>query len=154
MNKLMLSEIQTDRYVTLAYAELDRTCGHMRIVQAGHPHPVIQRADGSVAMLGEGGLPVGLFDGAEYFEFQSVLKPGERLLMVSDGITECPNPDGEELGQEGLERILRHLSSFRGNALLEALIWELARWHASDDFPDDISCALFEYDGPKEASAP
>ncbi len=149
MNQLMLSEIQTDRYVTLAYAELDRSCGQMRIVQAGHPHPVIQRADGSVATLGEGGLPVGLFDGAEYSEFASKLKPGERLLMVSDGITECPNPAGEELGHEGLERILKHLTPFRGNALLEALIWELARWHESDEFPDDISCALFEYDGPR-----
>lgn len=149
MNRVMLSEIQTDRYVTLAYAELNRATGHVRMVQAGHPHPVVQYADGSSKLLGEGGLPVGLFDGAEYTEFQTCLKPGERLLLVSDGVTECPDPAGEELGHEGLERMLQHLSPLRGNSLLDALMWELARWHASEEFPDDISCALFEYDGPR-----
>ena len=146
MNELMLSEIQTDRYVTLAYAEIDRSNGKVRIVQAGHPHPIIQHVDGSVTALGDGGLPVGLLDGAEFSDFEATLLPGERLLLVSDGVTECPDPSEEELGHEGLDRILSRLAALRGNALLEALMWELARWHESEDFPDDISCALFEYD--------
>ena len=148
MNRLMLSEIQTERYVTLTYAIIDRRSGLVRLVQAGHPHPVIQHADGTCTQLGNGGMPVGLLGGAEYFEVQAKLLPGERLLMISDGVTECPDLRGEELGQEGLERTLRTLSPLRGNALLNALMWDLARWHGSEDFPDDVSCALFEYNKP------
>lgn len=145
MNSLLLSEIQTDRYLTLAHAVIDRTTGRVSLVQAGHPHPVIQRHTGEVAMLGTGGLPIGLFDGAGYEGFDAQLDPGDRLLLVSDGVTECPNPEGEELGNEGLAAILTTLADMPGRQMLDALIWELARWHGSEDFPDDISCALFEY---------
>ncbi|WP_417626555.1 PP2C family protein-serine/threonine phosphatase [Pararhodobacter aggregans] len=145
MNRLMLSEIQTERYATLAYAEINRTNGHIRMVQAGHPYPVIQHRDGSISLLGEGGLPVGLLDEATYTGFETRLEPGERLLILSDGITECPNPDGVELGQEGLAEILRNLGDLKGTRLLDALMWELSRWHGSEDFPDDMSCAVYEY---------
>lgn len=147
MNALMLTEIQTERYATLAYAEIDRSTGHMRLVQAGHPHPLIQHVSGEISPIGEGGLPVGLLEGAKYTGFEAQLQPGERLLMVSDGITECPDPQGRQLGHEGLERILGRLTRLRGAALLDALIRELAHWHGSEDFPDDVSCALFEYSG-------
>ncbi|MCC5987627.1 MAG: SpoIIE family protein phosphatase [Pararhodobacter sp.] len=147
MNRLLMSEIQTERYATLCYAEIDRSSGLVRMVQAGHPHPLIQHADGTITYLGAGGLPIGLLSDAGYEGFEARLRPGERLLLVSDGITECPDEAGEELGMAGLERILQGLAGLRGEALMEALIWELARWAGNEDFPDDISCALFEYDG-------
>lgn len=145
MNALLLSEVQTDRYLTLAYATIDRSNGRVRLVQAGHPHPVVQRSTGEVSVLGTGGLPIGLFEGAAYEGFDAQLNPGDRLLLVSDGVTECPNPQGEELGDEGLAAILTQLADRPGRPMLDDLIWELARWHGSEDFPDDISCALFEY---------
>jgi len=147
INRLMLSEIQTERYVTLAYAEIDRSSGLVRMVQAGHPHPVVQHRDRSITLLGEGGLPVGLLEDARYRGFETQLQPGERLFLLSDGVTECPNPQGVELGHEGLARILDKLGGLDGTRLLDALMWELARWHGTEDFPDDVSCALFEYDG-------
>lgn len=148
MNQLLMSEIQTERYATLCYAEIEPRRGRVRLVQAGHPHPVVQHADGHVTYLGNGGLPIGLLPDAEYEGFETTLRPGDRLFLLSDGITECPNVDGEELGQGGLQAILSRLGGLRGNAMMEALIWELARWAGHDDFPDDISCAVFEYDGP------
>lgn len=147
MNQLLMSEIQTDRYATLCYAEIDCQDGQVRLVQAGHPHPVVQHGDGRITHLGSGGLPIGLLADASYESFSTRLEPGDRLILVSDGITECPNATGEELGQEGFDVMLRRLSALRGNELTEALIWELARWAGHDDFPDDISCAVFEYDG-------
>ncbi len=148
MNRLMMSEIQTERYLTLAYAELDLLTGQARMVQAGHPHPVVQHRDGTISFLGNGGLPIGLIEDAEYEVFETCLLPGERLLLISDGITECARPDGQQLGHTGLGRILKRLKDLQGNALLEALMWELARWAEGEDFDDDVSCALFEFHGP------
>ncbi|WP_349768704.1 PP2C family protein-serine/threonine phosphatase [Rhodobacter sp. NTK016B] len=145
LNRMLLTQIDTERYLTLIYAEIDRNNGRVRLVQAGHPHPLILHNDGSFTALGDGGLPIGLLDSAHWSGIETTLKPGERLLLVSDGVTECPNRDGVELGQDGLERMLRGLAGLQGSELLTALIWELGRWHGDDDFPDDISLALFDY---------
>ncbi|PWE31765.1 fused response regulator/phosphatase [Pararhodobacter marinus] len=145
LNRMLLTQIDTERYLTLAYAEIDRANGRVRLVQAGHPHPLILHEDGSFTALGDGGLPIGLLDSAHWSGIETTLRPGERLLLVSDGVTECPDPQGIELGQAGLERILRGLAGLQGADLLTALIWELGRWHGNDDFPDDISLALFDY---------
>lgn len=148
LHRLMLAELQSERYLTLGYAEIDRIDGRMRLVQAGHPHPIIQHPGGAITRLGTGGMPVGLVDHATWQDFEARLHPGDRLLMVSDGVVECPGRGGEELGQDGLERIVTRLAGLHGQALIEGLIWELSRWSGSEDFPDDVSCALFEFDGP------
>jgi phosphoserine phosphatase RsbU/P len=147
LHRLMLGELSSERYLTLGYADIDGATGRVRLVQAGHPHPMIQRLDGRIERLGEGGLPLGLVDEASWTDIEARLAPGDRLLLVSDGVVECPGRDGTELGQEGLERLMIRLSGLRGQALMEGLIWELARWSGTEDFPDDVSCALFEYDG-------
>ena len=150
MNALVLSEIDTERYLTLAYAEIDQRTGRVRMVQGGHPHPVVQHVDGKLSFLGNGGLPVGLLDGADYTGFETRLLAGERLILLSDGITECPDRRGEELGHEGLTDILTCLADLRGADLVEGLMAELSRWSGNEDFPDDISIAVFEYDGPDQ----
>ena len=55
----MLEELKVDQYFTLIYAEIDLENGMGRLVQAGHPHPLLLRAGGEVEVLGQGGMPVG-----------------------------------------------------------------------------------------------
>jgi sigma-B regulation protein RsbU (phosphoserine phosphatase) len=148
LHRLLLGELRSERYLTLGYAEIDGVSGAVRLVQGGHPHPVILRRDGGIERLGQGGLPLGLIDSATWVDLEAQLNPGDRLLIVSDGVIECPGRDGQDLGQEGMERVLVHLSGLRGQALIEGLIWELVRWSGSEDFPDDVSCVLYEYEGP------
>ena len=148
MNRLMLREMATDHYCTLAYAEVDLGSGRVRLVQAGHPHPMIQRACGAIDFLGEGGLPVGLLPDARHETVEAALRPGDRLLLMSDGITECRNPEGAELGEAGLVPMMLRLMGLRGAAFLEALVWQLTDYAGGADFADDVSALVFEYDGP------
>lgn len=147
LNRLMLEDMQTDQYMTLAYAELDLRTGALALVQAGHPHPVILRAGGGVERLGDGGLPVGLLPGAAWHPVADRLHPGDRLFLMSDGVTECTAPDGREFGDAGWQRFLRDHAALPGPALFEALIWALARHRGSDDFQDDVSGAALLFRG-------
>lgn len=148
LNRLMLEDVQAEQYFTLAYAEVDLFTGALAIVQAGHPHPVILRADRRVEVLGAGGLPIGLIPGAVYETVMAQLFPGDRLVLLSDGVTECPSPLGEELGQDGLTFILERLADMPSEQLIEALQWELVAFHGKPEFPDDVSALIFDYTGP------
>src|SRR5699024_4620799 len=100
-NRLMLEEVAGDVFFTMIYVDLDTLTGRGRLVQAGHPHPMLQRADGRIEVLGHGGLPVGVLDEADWEEVGFVLEPGARLFLSSDGITDALDPGGAQLGEEG-----------------------------------------------------
>ncbi|MFN4157046.1 MAG: PP2C family protein-serine/threonine phosphatase [Gemmobacter sp.] len=145
-NRMMIDEFQVDQYFTLAYAEVDLDSGRVQLVQAGHPHPAILRAAGGVEYLGSGGLPVGLIPGASYTRIEARLSAGDRLFLMSDGVTECPGPPGD-FGEEGLARFLTDNAALDNSALLESLVWTLSRHRGSDEFPDDVSGVLLLYQG-------
>jgi sigma-B regulation protein RsbU (phosphoserine phosphatase) len=146
LNQLVLCEMDTEHYFTLLLACVDLTSGEVTISQAGHPHPLIQRKDGTIEQNGTGGFPVGLVEDVKYEQFTITLGSGDRLLILSDGTTECPDPNGAMLGEEGLDRMMTKLKNVQGPRLLEALMWELTHFAGDADFPDDVSGILFEYD--------
>ena len=145
LNRIFLGEIETEHYFTLLLADVDLTSGKVVMAQAGHPYPAIQRANGSVEIIGHGGLPVGLVEGAEYDQFSVLMSPGDRLFIHSDGVDECAAPDGTLLNDSGLIGILKSLRQIHGMAFLDSLIWKLAKFAGRDDFEDDVSAVLLEF---------
>lgn len=146
-NKVILEELRVDQYMTMVYAQIDLLSGKGRLVQAGHPHPLILRAAGGTERLGSGGFPIGLLDDARFEGVDFHLMPGDRLFLMTDGITECPSPAGEELGEEGLIAWLEENRSLSGSGLLDGLVWALSSHYGSEDFPDDLSGLLLDYSG-------
>ena len=138
-NRLMLEEIQAEQYFTMALAVIDRRTGQIDLVQAGHPHPMLIRADGRVQRLGDGGLPVGLIADAGFDPVRVRVQPGDRLILCSDGFTECPLPNGKDFGEDGLIESLRASANLSGSDLLEAMVWDLTRAAGTESFPDDVS---------------
>jgi sigma-B regulation protein RsbU (phosphoserine phosphatase) len=145
LNDMMLDELQVDQYFTMAYAEVNIKTGAGVLVQAGHPHPTILRQDGSVQMLGDGGLPIGLIEGAQFEEVRFTLNPYDRLFLVSDGVTECANSDQQELGADGFCAVLQRNAALGSLDVLEALVWDLQTHRGGADFEDDVSALILDF---------
>lgn len=145
MNTNVLESMEIDQYFTCVYAVADLKSGELSMVQAGHPHPMILRKDGTIDCVGAGGLPVGLVPGASYDRFTVKLGSGDRLLLISDGFTEAANSRGEELGEEGMKNLICKNKAMEGANLLEALVWDVQAFTEDNEIGDDISAVLYEH---------
>jgi len=145
LNELVLDEVDTEHYFTMILADVNLETGLVKYGQAGHPHPIIQRKAGAIEQTGPGGFPVGLMSGIRFEETEVQLHPGDRLILMSDGVTECPDPEGNLLGEAGAEDFTRALQGTRGPAFFEGLMWKLTEFAGAGVFPDDVSGVLFEF---------
>ncbi|WFB10923.1 SpoIIE family protein phosphatase [Streptomyces sp. LX-29] len=107
---IFLHELDTDRFATCAYGEVDPPTGMVHLVRAGHIDPLLRHTDGTCRRLPlAGGLPLGLsaeFRRLEYPVTTVELDPGETLLMCTDGLVEVPGADLDD-GIQQLTQIVR-----------------------------------------------
>lgn len=155
LNELMVSELKSDLYFTMTLAYVDQGTGDVQIAQCGHPNPAVIASDGAVRFHGTGGLPIGLVTDATYETHRFKIVPGERLVLYSDGFTECRDAADEELEEGGLAQLLTKNAGLRGGEFFEALTWDLDRFADGQAMPDDISSVVLDYRGsaPDKKSA-
>jgi sigma-B regulation protein RsbU (phosphoserine phosphatase) len=93
-------------FVTAFYGLYDSKSRKLIYARAGHNPPRLLR-DGRVQSLdGNGGLPLGLIGDSVYRECTELLKPGDFLMLYTDGITEARSPGGELYELERLDKVL------------------------------------------------
>lgn len=93
-------------FVTLFYALLDPPSGELAYVCAGHPFPLLRRANGAIEELGEGGMPLGIRAAVEVRARTTRLAPGDRLLLYTDGVPEAVSTADEAFGFTRLRELL------------------------------------------------
>ena len=147
LNQRLARDSGVVEYFTMVYGTVDVRSGEVNLVQAGHPHPLVIRANGEVDFLGSGGLPIGLIADATYTVFQTDFKKGDRILLYSDGFTECKTKDGKMLDDDGLLELVESSNIDAGGMrFLDALFRNLKlRMAPGATLDDDISAALFEF---------
>ena len=75
-------------------------------MSCGHPPALLRRADGTVESLLAGGLPVGMFEGLKVKVRGAHLRPGDVLLLYTDGVTEAVDREAREFGDKRLIELL------------------------------------------------
>jgi sigma-B regulation protein RsbU (phosphoserine phosphatase) len=99
------------------------------------------RRNGQVVRLSDGGTVLGIFPDASYEERQIALKPGDRLVLLTDGITEADNAGGEEFGEDRLTHLLVENRRLPASELKRVLLDAVASFVAHG-FQDDATLVI------------
>src|SRR6266567_2167539 len=109
LNSFICKRAPGEKYVTLAalrYYDTGLYGGTVELVNGGHVSPLIARANGTVDTITDGDPPVGLFDFARFHAISIKLGIGDRILLLTDGITEAEDTDGTPFGTAELEQYI------------------------------------------------
>lgn len=135
---------QRPSFVTVAYAAM---APHpegfaVRMASAGHPPAVVHRASGGVEVLAGGGRALGIGVDPVVTVESLVLRPGDRLLLYTDGVTEAHPPHGAQFEVEGIVGVLEGLAG--GGSADEAAdaVLAAARAHAAGASTDDTALVV------------
>ena len=105
VNDELCSQNPVNLFATVFAGTLDLVSGRLCYANAGHTHPVILGAVPSY-LVPDNGIALGLFEDAGLKDSELVLKPGEGILLYTDGITEAVNPEKQFFGEKRLLCVL------------------------------------------------
>ncbi|MGG7575535.1 PP2C family protein-serine/threonine phosphatase [Streptomyces sirii] len=147
INDALAQSTTEDNFVSLVYGELRCSASGLTLdlIRAGHVPPLIRRADGTVEVIAEPGLLLGIAPDFDGTSCRVDLRPGDSLVLVTDGITEARASDGEFFDEHRLADALaavRSRTALRGrtsptaSTLIEAVTAAVTAF-AGDSTPDD-----------------
>ena len=140
-------------FVTVFAGVLDYGNGHVTYVNAGHHPPLLWQNNEWRWLKDVSGMPLGLFDGLPYDQFEVDLQIGDQFLLYTDGVTEAMNVDGALFGEDRLEAIASEHFYLHPRALVSTVRRELAAYAAGAEQSDDITMLALEYGVPPELTA-
>ena len=135
------------QFVSLIYAVWDDEHRTLLVANSGLPRPVMVH-DGKNSVIEATGLPLGLFDDANYDEFRFKMKPGDMFVFFSDGILDARNRRGELFGRGRVEKIIAECAGRSADCVVDSLFKAVAEHSAGvETFDDQTVVAIKVKDG-------
>jgi phosphoserine phosphatase RsbU/P len=143
MNERLRMRVVPGRYCALQYAVYDPSTRLLTYANAGLPRPILISSQGC-REVGEGGLPSGLFGGAEYDMYSLELSSGEAVLFYTDGILEARNFRGDDFGMERMLAVCTGHAHASPDALLDRMFAEVDAFTGDDLAHDDMTAIILK----------
>jgi serine phosphatase RsbU (regulator of sigma subunit) len=139
-NRFFTQRDVAGKYATLCIVFLhpDGTCEY---VNCGHVAPVLVDSEGGIQRLTSNNAPVGLLPMMEFGMLRCELNTGDRLVLVTDGVTEAASSDDSEFGDQRLE-----VAAVASDAF-ETLFSEVSKFCGENPLNDDCTVVEIVYSG-------
>jgi serine phosphatase RsbU (regulator of sigma subunit) len=144
LNDVMCDSTAPDKFATLFYGCLDLKRHVFRFSNAGHVFPALVRDGGTVEILDYSGLILGVQPGFLYEGRDLKFRPGDTLVILTDGVTEAENQDGELFGEDRLYRLLSSLKGQSAFRVKEGIVDTIQQFTYPKGFNDDLTILILK----------
>ncbi len=148
---------RTGAFATAIVTTFFEPSRRLTVCNAGHPRPLLYRAaqrrwdflgnNTATRRAAPSNIPLGLFEAAEYEQFDVELESGDCLLSYTDALIESRDADGEMLGEAGVLRILSLLGEVEPQKLIETLLKEIEERYPENLSEDDVTVLVVRANG-------
>jgi serine phosphatase RsbU (regulator of sigma subunit) len=138
LNEFVLARSAANRFLTL-WVGVFSSDGSVTYVDAGHGHWAQVNGDKVTVHHAASSPLVGAFDDIDFVDVEIQLCPGERIVLMTDGIPEQPNPDGEQFGSDRVQSVLATTRTCKED--VTELLSAVRLWSVVADLADDTTVA-------------
>jgi len=138
LNRLMYRDTTPSEFVTLLLVTIDRAARRLTYCNAGHEPPLLLR-DGQVQAPEEGDLVLGIDPAEVYHEHEVPLRPGDLVLLYTDGAVEARDFEDREFGRDRLHASLRQYGPMNTQQVLNNILWDIRRFVGLAEQSDDLT---------------
>jgi sigma-B regulation protein RsbU (phosphoserine phosphatase) len=139
VNNLLWESIERNQFVTAFYGVLDAANRTLAYSNAGHNPPFLMEENGTVHFEERGGVPLGMFRDARYYEYYATIEPGQMLVLYTDGATEATNRAGDEYGRDRLVEAVRSCRHLRAREIIDFIHHDVLNWTEGLGPTDDVT---------------
>ena len=131
---------KSTQFVTVLYGILNLKTNEFSYARAGHEPPLLLQPDGTVERLPHApGMALGLWDMIVLDEYTLTLTPGSTLLLFTDGMTDCRDPNGEAFGLDRIKSVFETLPNALAQKVCDVLLDTLMKYQNGSKQDDDVT---------------
>ena len=138
-NRILVEERRTGLFVTVLAGVLNLDTGVLTFASAGHEQPLLATSDGELRWVEGCGPLLGLFDRLNLESREVELRPGDRLALYTDGITDAAAPDRQRFGDQRLRDTIGGSVEDTADATTRRVIDAVLAFQGEADPADDLA---------------
>jgi sigma-B regulation protein RsbU (phosphoserine phosphatase) len=145
LNRRLYTAGELVQYLTCVLFNYDEESRALQYFNAGHFDPVLVHTDGTTSKLPGGGPPLGMFDFSVYHHQHCRIRPGDVMILFTDGLVELRNRQDEFFGVDRVLECVRDLGSRPLREIAQNVLGNAAGFSGTREPDDDITLFLMRF---------
>jgi serine phosphatase RsbU (regulator of sigma subunit) len=147
VNRLVSADtMETNQFMTLFFLVFKGQTGQLTWVRAGHDPAIVFSPDSDrFGELKGQGIPLGVEQDWQFEESTALIKPGEILVLTTDGIMEAHNQDGDMFGKDRIKEVIRQNAGLDADGIRRAMFTAVEDFRGKAPQEDDITLVVSKF---------